>query len=58
MDLEIGLLTAHLNHHRKHLDDATITLIDQLCETDEEPDRSQKDALYQAEWKLKRDLGY
>ena len=58
MDLVIVLLIAHFNHHRKHLDDATITLIDQLLESDEQPDGSQKDALYEAEWKLKGDLGY
>ncbi len=53
----IEILIAKLNNHRKHLDDATITLIDQLRETDEQPDESQKDVLYLAERKLRHDLG-
>ncbi len=50
-------LIAHLNLFREHLDDATITLIDQLVETDEQPDELQKDVLYQAEQRLRRKLG-
>ncbi|MCZ6611772.1 MAG: hypothetical protein O6941_03985 [Planctomycetota bacterium] len=50
-------MIANLNRHRKHLDDATITLIDQLVETDGLPDESQKDALYLAERQLRNDLG-
>ncbi len=50
-------LIAHLNLFREHLDDATITLIDQLRETDEQPNKEQEDILYQAEQKLRRDLG-
>ena len=42
MDTVIELLIAHLNLFREHLDDATITLIDQLRETGEQPDESQK----------------
>ncbi len=57
MNVVIEVLIAKLNHHRKHLDDATITLIDQLMETDEQPDESQKEILYQAERRLRRDLG-
>ncbi len=50
-------LLAHLNLFREHLDDATITLIDQLVETDEQPDELQQNVLYQAEQKLRRKLG-
>ena len=50
-------LIAHLNLFREHLDDATITLIDQLVETDEQPDELQKDVLYRAEQRLRRKLG-
>ncbi|MEE9130545.1 MAG: hypothetical protein V3T84_11050 [Phycisphaerales bacterium] len=57
MNIVIEVLIAKLNNHRKHLDDATITLIDQLMETDELPDESQKEILYQAERRLRRDLG-
>ena len=57
MNVVIEVLLAKLNNHRKHLDDATITLIDQLVETGEQPDESQKDILYQAERTLRRDLG-
>ena len=57
MNIVIDALIAHLNRHRKHLDDETITLIDQLMGTDEEPDESQDEALYQAERKLRHDLG-
>ena len=53
----IEVMIANLNRHRKHLDDATITLIDQLVETDGQPDESQKDALYLAERQLRNDLG-
>ena len=58
MDMVIGLLIAHLNRRLKHLDDATITLIDQLSETGEQPDESQKEILFRAERRLRRDLGY
>ena len=57
MNVVIEVLLSKLNHHRKHLDDATITLIDQLVETGEQPDESQKDVLYQAERRLRRDIG-
>ena len=57
MDPVIKLLIAHLNLFREHLDDATITLIDQLRETGEQPDESQKNVLYQAERRLRRHLG-
>ncbi len=57
MEMVIQLLITHLNRFREDLDDATITLIDQLRETDEQPDESQKKVLYQAEQKLRRDLG-
>ena len=50
-------LIAHLNLFREHLDDATITLIDQLVETDEQPGELQKDVLYRAEQRLRRKLG-
>ena len=57
MDTVIELLIAHLNLFREHLDDATITLIDQLRETGEQPDESQKNVLYLAERRLRRHLG-
>ena len=57
INVEIERLIASLNHHRKDLDDATITLIDHLVETDEPPDDSQKNVLYKAERSLIRDLG-
>ena len=57
MNVVIEVLLSKLNHHRKHLDDATITLIDQLMETGEQPDESQLDVLHQAERTLRRDLG-
>ncbi len=57
MDTVIELLIAHLNLFREHLDDATITLIDQLRETGEQPDESQKNVPYQAERRLRRHLG-
>ncbi len=57
MNVVIEVMIANLNRHRKHLDDATITLIDQLVETDGQPDESQKDALYLAERQLRNDLG-
>ncbi len=56
MNIVIEILIAKLNNHRKHLDDATITLIDQLRETDEQPDESQKEILYQAERRLRLDI--
>ena len=57
MNVVFEVLIAKLNNHRKHLDDATITMIDQLMETGEEPDDSQKDILLQAQQRLRRDLG-
>ncbi len=57
MNVVTKALIAHLNLFREHLDDATITLIDQLRETDEQPDKSQEKVLYQAEQKLRHDLG-
>lgn len=57
INVVIEVMIANLNRHRKHLDDATITLIDQLVETDGQPDESQKDALYLAERQLRNDLG-
>ncbi len=57
MNVVIKALISSLNRYRKHLDDATITLIDQLVETDGQPDESQKDALYLAERQLRHDLG-
>ncbi len=57
MNVVIEVMIANLNRHRKHLDEATITLIDQLVETDGQPDESQKDALYLAERQLRNDLG-
>ena len=57
INVVIEVMIANLNRHRKHLDDATITLIDQLVETDGLPDESQKDALYLAERQLRNDLG-
>ncbi len=57
MNVVIEVLIDNLNRHRKHLDDATITLIDQLRETGEQPDESQKNVLYQAERRLRRHLG-
>ena len=57
MNAVTAALIAHLNLFREHLDDATITLIDQLVETDEQPDELQKDVLYRAEQRLRRKLG-
>lgn len=57
MEMVIELLVAHLNRHRAHLADATISLIDQLRETDAQPDEAEKTVLYEAERKLRRDLG-
>ncbi len=57
MNVVIEVLIGNLNRHRKHLDDATITLIDQLADTDEQPDESQKGVLYRAERTLRLDLG-
>ena len=57
MNVVIEVLIANLDRHRKHLDDATITLIDQLVETDGQPDDSQKDVLYMAERQLRHVLG-
>ncbi len=57
MDMVFKLLIAKLNQHRKHLDDATITLIDQLMESDKQPGELEKGVLYQAERRLRRKLG-
>ncbi len=57
MNVVFEVLIAKLNNHRKHVDDATITMIDRLMETGEEPDDSQKEILYQTERRLRRDLG-
>ena len=57
MNVVIEVLIANLDRHRKQLDDATIILIDQLVETDGQPDESQKDALYLAERQLRNDHG-
>ncbi len=57
MNVVIEVMIAHLNNHRRHLDDATITLIDQLVETEEQPDESQKVVLYLAERHLREKLG-
>ena len=57
MNVVIEIMIASLNRHRKRLDDATIILIDSLVETDEQPDESQMDVLYQAERRLRHDLG-
>ncbi len=57
MNVVIEVMIDHLNRHRKHLDVATITLIDELTEKEEQPDESQTDVLYQAERRLRSDLG-
>ena len=57
MNVVIEVMIAHLNRHRKHLDVATLALIDHLAETDEQPNESQKNVLYMAERKLRHDLG-
>ncbi len=57
MNVVIEILLVHLNRNRKHLDAATITLIDHLRETNEQPDETQKETLYRAERRLRRDLG-
>ncbi len=57
MNVVTEALIAHLNLFREHLDDATITLIDQLVETDEQPDELQENVLYRAEQRLRRKLG-
>ena len=57
MEMVIQLLITHLNLFREDLDDATITLIDQLLEMDEQPDELQQNVLYQAEQRLRRKLG-
>ncbi len=57
MNAEIEALIASLNHYRKHLTRPTITLIDRLTKTGEQPDESQKEVLYRAERKLRRDIG-
>ncbi len=57
MNVVIEVLIAKLNNHRKHLTGPTITLIDRLMETNEQPDESQKEILYRAERKLRRDIG-
>jgi len=57
MEMVIQRLITHLNLFREDLDDATITLIDQLLEMDEQPDELQQNVLYQAEQRLRRKLG-
>ncbi len=57
MNVVIEVLIGNLKRHREHLDDATLTLIDQLADTDEQPDETQKGVLYQAERTLRLDLG-
>ena len=57
MNVVIEIMIASLSRHRKRLDDATIILIDSLVETDEQPDESQMDVLYQAKRRLRHDLG-
>ena len=57
MNAEIEALIAGLNRHRRHLDAAMISLIDHLQKTNQQPGESQKDVLYQAERKLRHDLG-
>lgn len=57
MNVVIEILLVHLNRHRKHLDAATITLIDHLRETNEQPDETQKETLYRAERRLRLELG-
>ena len=57
MNVVIEVLIGNLKRNREHLDDATLTLIDQLVEKGEEPDGSQRDVLYQAERTLRLDLG-
>jgi len=57
MNVVIEVLIDNLNHHRRHLDVATLTLIDHLVETGEQPDESQKDVLYKAERKLRLEHG-
>ncbi len=57
MEMVIQLLITHLNLFREDLDDATITLIDQLMQTGEQPDESEKEILYRAERMLRLDIG-
>ncbi len=57
MNVVVEVLIGNLNRHREHLDDATLTLSDQLVEKGEEPDGSQRDVLYKAERTLRLDLG-
>ena len=57
MNVVIEVLIAGLHRNRKHLDAATTILIDHLRKTDEQPDESQKEILYRAERKLRRDIG-
>ena len=57
MEMVIQLLITHLNRFREDLDDATITLIDQLMESDKQPGELEKGVLYQAERRLRRKLG-
>ena len=57
MNAEIEALIANLNNHRKHLPFAIIAMIDRLREMDKQPGESQKNRLYLAERKLRRDLG-
>ena len=57
MNAVTAALIAHLNLFREHLDDATITMIDQLIESDKQPGELEKGVLYQAERRLRRKLG-
>ena len=57
MNAEIEALIANLDRHRKHLPFAIIAMIDRLREMDKQPGESQKNRLYLAERKLRRELG-
>ncbi len=57
VNAEIKALIANLNRHRKDLPFAIIAMIDRLREMDKQPGESQKNRLYLAERKLRRDLG-
>ncbi len=58
MNPEIEALITGLNRVRKHLYSHEIILIDRLVKAGEQPDESQKEILYRAELRLRRDLGY
>ena len=57
MNVAMEVLIAGLYRHRERLNEATLTLVDQLRKTGEQPDESQKNVLYQAEGKLRVELG-